>query len=270
MDIAASHYPALYAGYGAAVGATVLLSLFVAPRANPKDGGASANPARALWPAVGMPAFARPWLEFLLALLSVGAVLAVGQLYMRGIRLPTDGRLGWLMESINQIVIFSPVLVVAALRRHSLSTFFVTLDRAWLRLLIGISLGLVAVVAYSLTRFGVQGLGQVLDSMATLGSVPHVVQVLMEDLVIACLLVRLGSAVGSLRVAGLIVIVLFVAAHVPALIAGGKFDGAILLDRFADVGVGAIVLGGLLRTRDLLWLWPLHSLMDLTQFVPTM
>lgn len=35
---------------------------------------------------------------------------------------------------------------------------------------------------------------------------------------------------------------------------------------FRDVLLGIVVLGTVLRSRDIVWFWPVHVVMDLTQF----
>ena len=61
-----------------------------------------------LWRAPDRPTFTHPWREAGLALLAVGGVIALGQLWVRGIRLSTPGRWYPLAEAVNQIIISRP------------------------------------------------------------------------------------------------------------------------------------------------------------------
>ena len=58
---------------------------------------------------------------------------------------------------------------------------------------------------------------------------------------------------------------LFAAAHVPAMVAQGASVEE-LLGLARDVALGLLVLGSVLRSGDILWFWPIHVVMDLTQF----
>jgi hypothetical protein len=58
---------------------------------------------------------------------------------------------------------------------------------------------------------------------------------------------------------------LFAGAHVPAMIAQGASAGE-LLGLVRDAILGLLVLGAVLRSGDILWFWPIHVAMDLTQF----
>src|SRR5262249_20579676 len=83
-----SHSGALLVGY-----ATALLGWLLLSRAAPS-----------LWPQRAPIRFARPWLEVAVSLLAVVAVLAIGQLYIRGWLLPEAGSLKPLLAALNQIL----------------------------------------------------------------------------------------------------------------------------------------------------------------------
>ena len=79
----------------------------------------------------------------------------MGQLWTRGIRLPEQGLLGPVLSAINQVLIFSPILLVVVIRRQSWETAWLPRRRIGTRLATGFVLASVAVTTYSLLRAGV-------------------------------------------------------------------------------------------------------------------
>src|SRR5262245_31096889 len=135
-----SHHTALLAGYAAALAAWWL---FARPRAG-------------LWPAPEAPAPAKPWRELSLAALAVVGVLAIGQAYQSGVRLPARGWWAPATEAINQLFIFAPVLLLLVLRHQPLSSAWVARERWWARVAVGIILSVVAVAEFTLARSGAE------------------------------------------------------------------------------------------------------------------
>src|SRR5262249_51412949 len=123
-----SHSGALLVGY-----ATALLGWLLLSRAAPS-----------LWPQRAPIRFARPWLEVAVSLLAVVAVLAIGQLYIRGWLLPEAGSLKPLLAALNQILIYMPVLLVSWIRGQSAETLWLPRERLGSRLAAGAALGLAA------------------------------------------------------------------------------------------------------------------------------
>ncbi|MCI0365909.1 MAG: hypothetical protein L0Y44_03575 [Phycisphaerales bacterium] len=255
MDI--THHLGIGIGYSAAIAATFLVAHVWRPG------------QRRLYPAVEVPSFARPWVEFLWAIIACVGIILLGQVYIHIWRVPNRGPIGWLGETVNQILIFAPAVVLLLVRRNPPESVFLARDRTLLRLGAGVTAGVLGVLAYAIVRLAPTDFDKLMSAFAQLDNVPHVVQILLEDIVIICLIVRLSASIGSFTVAGLIVIVLFVAAHCPALLAADAITTDDVMSLMLDSAIGAVVFLGLLRTRDLLWLWPLHTCMDLTQFVTT-
>jgi len=216
-----------------------------------------------MWPVRPHPDFRRPWLEVAVAFLGVAGVIATGQLWQHDLLLPETNAV---FVMLNQIVIFSPILAVPLIRRQGPESAWIQKDRLWLRLLVGALLALAALTAYSLATRAPSEIGRVFTETYDPSRLKHVAQVLFEDIAIAIVLVRLGAAIRRPWIGVALVAVLFAAAHIPSLAAGDATtqDYALLV---GDVVLGVIVLGSLYRTQDILWLWPVHATMDLSQWV---
>jgi len=252
------HYYALFAGYGALVAATLALNHFFS----------RSKQSKPIWPAAGRPELKRPWTDLGLIFLAVIAVIGVGQLYTAGYLLPTSGELGPWAEALNQLIIFSPIPLLLLIRQQPPSTALLPMKRLPTRLAAGVGLALLAGVAYSAVARDFALIPGAIADEAAAGRLPaHAVQVLMEDLAIAALLVRLAAAIRSEWAAGALVATLFAASHIPAMLSGGEALTSGDAVRLAlDVAIGLIVMVGLLKSRDLLWLYPTHLLLDVAQF----
>ena len=243
-----SHYHALLIGY------TVAMSGWLAiARIFPN-----------LWPRQNAQSFPHPWREVAWALLAMFAVLAIGQLYIRGWLLTASGTLKPLIDGINQILIFSPLFLLLLFRRQSLKTAWLPKDRIWVRLLIGLAIALIAILAFSLALTGSDSWIAILPRVYHAKNISHLIQVLLEDIAIAILFVRFRSALG-LRVTIVLVAVLFAAGHIPALLAGGATFGE-MSSLLLDAALGAGILTVLQRSADVWWFWCVHFAMDMMQF----
>lgn len=183
---------------------------------------------------------------------------------MRGVRIPAAGALGPLAESVNQLFIFSPVLLVPVLRRQPWTTALLRPDRPGRRILIGCGLAALALAVHVAVRRGMGDEVRLLPSIFLYENLDEAVQVFLEDLVVAILLVRLAAAAGP-RVTIALVALLFAAGHLPTMIAQGT-TVAEIAGLARDVALGVLVLGTVLRSGDILWFWPVHFVMDMTQF----
>lgn len=243
-----SHYGALICGYGVALLGWLLLERFL----------------RGVWPAARPASFERPWLEIGVALVTVVGILAVGQAYLRLGFFPGTGPAGPVLGAINQIAIFSPVFLALVLRSHSLDTVWLGGDRRLFRLGAGIVLAALAVAVYSVVRVDAASPLEIAARIVRYRHLDEAVQVLLEDVTIAFLFVRLAAAIGP-RWSVIVVAALFAAGHVPALLQGGAGPAELaLLLRDAALGAGIILV--LQRSRDILWFWPVHFVLDMTQF----
>ncbi len=217
-----------------------------------------------LWPQTELHRFPRPWREVGLALLAGAAVVLLGQLWTRGIRLPTSGPAGPVLGSVNQLLIFSPFPVLLWLRRQPSETALLPTRHLGRRLLTGVGIAAVALAVHTAVRAAFGEDVYLVPRVLQWGYLDEAVQVLMEDVAIAILLVRLAAATGP-RTTIAFVAVLFAAGHVPTMLAEGA-SAAELAGLARDVVLGVMVLGTVLKSRDIAWFWPVHLVMDLTQF----
>jgi hypothetical protein len=198
------------------------------------------------------------------ACLGVLGVIAVGQLYVRHWLFPTEGPLAPLIEAGNQLLIFSPILAVPLLRRHELRTAWLPADHIGARLLVGLALAALAILAFTSVRQGSDNWVVVYPRVYQPKNVGFAVEVLGEDLAIAILFVRFQAAIGLWRTI-ILVASLFAAAHIPSMVARGTSLGE-LAGLVLDAGLGAVVLFIAQRSADVWWLWCVHFAMDMMQF----
>jgi hypothetical protein len=194
-------------------------------------------------------------------------VIAIGQAYVHGLLMSSAAKKVPPLDALAQILIFSPVFVVMALRRQSLETVWLPVNRVWLRVLFGVGLALAA-LAVSLVIVGkAETWPEVVASIYQPNKLSYFVQVFLEDIAIAFLFVRIAAAIG-VRPAILLTSALFAAGHIPTLLAQGASLSE-LTTLLLDAGLGALMIGVVARSRDVWWFWQVHFVMDMTQFVGT-
>jgi hypothetical protein len=184
--------------------------------------------------------------------------------------LPNEGEL---YRSLNQILIFAPAVVVLAFMRPFWPKNLLPLDRAVSGLGLGLVLALLAFTAFIAASRGIAAWPEAASQILTgnfparpgVDSVSTVVQVALEDLLIAALAARLTAATNVWVAIG-VTAALFAAAHIPAMLAGG----ATLVQLWTlvlDTGLGVLAVGAIIVSRNVWWFIPVHSVMDLTQFL---
>jgi hypothetical protein len=243
------HYWGLLAGY-----TTAMVAWTVSSRVCPR-----------LWPASAGPPIARPGVELGFAGLALLGIILLGMLYGAGIRLPSAGTVGPVLESLNHIVIFSPIVVLLIWRKQSPASAWLPTDRVRTRLAVGVICAIAGMAAFSLVRTGADPFWPVLPRLVRYDHLPHFVQVFLEDVSIAVLFVRLSALLRREWLLAMIVGGLFAAAHAPTLFAQGAGPGEMgyLL---ADFALGTGIVFVLQRSRDIWWFFPVHFVMDMTQF----
>ena len=218
-----------------------------------------------LWRDAQRPQFAQPWREVGIVLLAVVGTLLLGQLWVRGIRLNMTGPWAPVGESINQIIIFGPIIAVPILRRHGWASAWIRRDQIAIRLAIGLVLALVALLLFSTLEREAASWSDAVREVFAPSRAHLAVQVLLEDVAIAILFVRVAAAMGPRR-AVMIVAALFAAAHIPSMITRGD-TGAELVALLRDAGLAMLVVGTAWRSADIAWVWPVHYALDMTQFL---
>lgn len=243
-----SHYNSLLIGYGTAlIGWLVTWRIF-----------------SGLWPKRTVSASSRPWIELVWVAVSLIGVILVGQLYSLKMLLPSGGSFDPLSEAINQILIFSPVLVLIALRYYPLESIWMPTAKLWARIAIGLALALAAILAFTLSRTGSDNWLTVVQRVYQPKNFGVLVQVLLEDISIALLFVKLREVLG-LKIVIVLVAVLFAAGHIPAFLANGVTFGE-LTSLILDAGLGVAILSVVQRSSDIWWFWCVHFAMDMMQF----
>lgn len=242
------HYPPLLIAYLVA-----LCGWFLAKRLLPK-----------VWPGQSVDGFKHPWKEFLIALVGAIGVLAIGQAWSRGIRLPENGTLSPVFGAINQALIFAPILLVPVLRRQSWATAWLPRRLIVVRIVLGFALSCIAIIVYSFLRDGADAPWILIGRIWRYEHLDEMVQVFLEDLTIAILFIRLAASIGN-RWATFIVACLFAAGHIPAMLSVG-ISWSEMAGLLLDAGLGVAVILALQQSCDIVWFWPIHFCLDMTQF----
>jgi hypothetical protein len=145
-----------------------------------------------------------------------------------------------------------------------LSTMWLPARRVWARVLVGLVLSVVAMLVFTSVRSGSDALVDVVPRVYHPTNFSYLVQVFCEDVAIAIGFVRLRAAAGLAR-AIVLAAVLFAAAHIPALVAGGAALGD-MAGLVLDAGLGVLVLFFLQRSADVWWFVWVHFALDMMQF----
>src|SRR5262249_57213555 len=118
------------------------------------------------------------------------------------------------------LLIFGPLLAVPLVRKQGFSSMWLPMHRVWQRVLFGLVLSLIAVLAFVNLRTGAGRFVDVIRVVYHPKNLGNLVQVLCEDVAIAIVFVRMRAAIGLLW-SIIVVAVLFAAAHVPAMLSTG-------------------------------------------------
>ncbi len=243
-----SHYEALLAAY-----ALALLAWAGVWRLVPQ-----------LWPHVPTLRFDHPWIEVGLALAAVAGTLAIGQLYTRHWLLHVEGRFAPIVESVDQVLIFSPFLLLLLVRGQPLRSAWIKSDRVAARISIGLGLALLAIRMFTLVRAGSDDFVKVVTRVYSYQNLGYAVQVFLEDAAIAVLVIRLGACLRP-RWAIILTAAIFSAGHIPTFIATGT-PMREMPNLIFDFGLAAAAISAVQRSADIWWFWGIHFAMDMMQF----
>lgn len=203
-----------------------------------------------------------PYWDLLLTAVAGAGIFLLGAAYRAGWLLPTGGtaagRIGWLVDNC---IIYSPIAAVLAIRRQSSRTIFLSVTRLPEKILLGLVLGVIAIVVYS----GLRGeLGEVPGYLASAVDVDKLVDffpVFLEGVALAFAFVRLRWAVG-MAAAIAIPSILFAAAHVPGAIEAGRGAAHIAVFFAFNTALPAAILWMVGRSGDVVWIGLTHYVMD--------
>lgn len=203
-------------------------------------------------------------LAMVAAVVLIGQVIQVAGLASRS----ANHRIA--LRVMTQLLIFSPVFIAAAMaaRRgdaYARRVAFVPTDRVATRLASGSAAAAIALIVHEAAARRLTDLGGTAASLIEPVRLSHAVQILGEDLGIGILL---ASSLRRFKPATAAVVTgsLFALGHIPAMLTAGQplseFVGLV-----ADGLLAASVVSLLFRVRDVWAIWPVHVIMDLTQFL---
>ena len=206
-----------------------------------------------------LPPPARPGIELMLALVAIVCILLVGRLYTAGYLLSSEYKSAtWI---INNLIIYSPIFVILLIRKQSLATVWLSPEKWYWKIGIGIVLGFVTVLLFLLLRSELHRLPTVWAKAFSAQGLSNFVAVFLEGVALAFLFVRLKWA-SNLRLALTLPALLFALAHVPNMLAEGDPWWHILLMSSATGFISVFVLYTCHRTNDIIWLGMVHYFLD--------
>ena len=205
----------------------------------------------------------RPWLDLAMALVAGVAVLAVGQLWWRGLLLPvpSSGAMREVVATLNHLLVYSPVALVLLLRRQGLATVYLGSGFLLGRAAAGLLLGAVGTVVFHAARTEIHLVPSSLMATADADNLRHFVPVFLEGVGVAFLFVRARAALG-LWPAMLIPCLLFALGHVPRQLEGGGSALAMTAFFVFNVSLPMLILATIVRSRDVVWIGVAHYVMN--------
>ncbi|MEQ9303440.1 MAG: hypothetical protein RJQ14_05945 [Marinoscillum sp.] len=206
----------------------------------------------------------RPWLDFGIGLIACIGVVGVGQLFSAGYLIPrTESTFinQAFIWPLNNVIIFSPIILVLIIRRQSLKTIFISSNGILQKFAFGIVTSVVGILIFT----GIKGewarIPEIFISSVQLKTLSNLPAIFFENVALAFLFVRLKWAAGIKGAIG-IPAVLFALAHIPGSIAEGDPVGHIVTFFFLTGSLTTFILYTAYRSRDIIWLGVVHYLMD--------
>jgi hypothetical protein len=237
----------LVAAYGAAIGGWMLITRLW-PRTWPEPIPAKTD---------------RKWLDFALVFAGAAGIAAISLMHGKKLLLPqTSGWGGILAWNLNVLLIYSPVFVIPLLRRQRFETIYLSSRRLGTKVLMGVALGLLAVLVFHVARGQVGQLpgwaAQVIDVRLF---AKYFAAVFLEGVALAFVLVRVKWAL-RLWPAVLIPSILFALGHVPRSMEAGESGATIITFLIINTALVTFILYVVQKSRDVIWLGIPHYMMD--------
>jgi uncharacterized membrane protein len=217
---------------------------------------------KSIWKDQEIITFEKPWMEFVFSIMAVVSIIGIGQLYVRDLMIPNDDNK--VIDAINQFLIFSPTLLLIAIRKQPIKTIWLPKSKYLHRLALGFVIAVSSLVVYWVTRKNAPSFENLFINTYHPKNISHLVQVFMEDITIALIFVRLSAWIGNQRTI-VIVAVLFAVGHIPSLLSSG-FAITELGSLFLDTLIGVLVLSAISKSKDVWWFFILHFTLDMSQF----
>lgn len=216
------------------------------------------------WPPPAEIETDRPYLDVGLTLLTVVLILLLGQAWRAGLRVPR-GEVVWLNHlawMLDNLIIFSPLFIVLALRRQRLQTVYLSGKALHKKLAFGIGLGTGSVLLFLLLRGELERAPEIFGGVLNPDQFVNFFPVFLEGVALAFAFVRIRWAFG-LWPALLIPALLFALAHVPNSLAADRSLLYIITFFIVNTSLVVGILYVVQRAQDIIWLGLVHYLMDI-------
>ena len=205
----------------------------------------------------------KPWIDLVLAVVAAIAILAIGQLYSAGYLIPRTGSktVDLFIWPLNNVLIFSPILITLFIRKQSLNTVFISSHHMVRKLGFGILAATVGTLLFVGLRNEWGRLIEISSHSIQPKTLSNFLAIFFENVAVAFLFVRLKWVVG-IKWAIAIPAVLFAFAHIPGSIAEGDPWSHILTFFLLTGSLTTVILYTAYRSRDIIWLGVVHYVMD--------
>lgn len=206
-----------------------------------------------------------PRTELILGLLACVGILIMGQLYSAGYLIPKmhqafiDKAIVW---PLNNVLIFSPIVLVLLIRKQSLKTIFISGNDVMLKVGFGLVASLMGILIFVGMRGEWSRLSEIGVKALELDALSNFPAVFFENVAVAFLFVRMKWSFGIRWAIG-VPAILFAIAHIPGSVAEGDSWSHILTFFFLTGGLTTMILYTAYRGRDIIWLGIVHYMMDI-------
>lgn len=206
----------------------------------------------------------RPAIDLILGLLAAVTLLLIGN-FLRIDKLWAPVTQPWsgLWWIITNLEIYSPIFIVLAWRKQSLTTVYLSYRGVWVKVLVGLVVGLLCSWLFLTLRNEPGRFAEILKSSVQWKSLQNFPAVFLEGLALAFLFVRLQWTLGT-RWALLIPSILFALSHVPGAVQQGDSLFTICCFFLLNTALCAVLLRVCQQTRDVIYLGMVHYVMDVT------